>query len=81
MNMRNIAIAILFCLVLCVALGVFTGQAKAQTKGADKDLAAKKGIADSLGHKEWDQKKLPGKLQIGLALGSLVAMIAVLKWL
>lgn len=47
----------------------------------EKDIASRKGVANSLATKEFDQKKLPGTLEIGLAIGSTVASIAAIKWL
>jgi hypothetical protein len=44
-----------------------------------KDLAGKEGV--TLGQKKWDQDKLPGKYQIGFAVGSFVAMVIVIKYL
>ena len=48
---------------------------------ADKSMASKKGVKDSLGTKEIDSDKLPGKFEMGLAFGSVAAMIAVIKYL
>ena len=53
--------------------------AKTATKG-DKSIAGKKGM-DSLGTKEIDANKLPGKFEMGLAFGSVVAAIAAIKYL
>jgi len=44
---------------------------------ADKNIAEQTG----LGNKEWDKDKLPGKLEIGMGVGSIFVMIAVVKWL
>jgi len=66
-------------IVLVAALGA--GEAQAQKGGgADKEMATKKGM-DALATKEFDQDKLPGTLEVGLALGSIGAMIAAIKWL
>lgn len=54
---------------------------KATTGKMDKNLASKKGVAGSLGNKEIDGNQLPGKFEIGLALGSVAAMIAAIKYL
>ena len=43
---------------------------------ADKKLATQEG----LGNKEIDENKLPGTFEIGLAIGSIIAMIGVLKY-
>lgn len=72
---------ILLCalaVALCLGMLLFTGDAHAQTS-ADKDLASRDGT--QLGTKEFDQDKLPGKLEMGLAVGSFFVMIAVVKWL
>jgi len=72
------------CIVLCLALAIVCGVADAaakSTSSADKGLAAKKGVSQSLGSKEIEQDKLPGKLEVGLGIGSVIAMIAVVKWL
>jgi len=72
--------------VVFVVCGLLVSLAEAQAKpkgavGSDKEIATRKGISGSLGSKEWDKNKLPGKMEIGLAVGSVVVMIAVLKWL
>jgi hypothetical protein len=67
----------LLLVLCCFGLMLFTGDAHAQN--ADKSLAAKDGM--ELGTKEFDQDKLPGKLEMGLAVGSFFVMIAVVKWL
>lgn len=58
-----------------------SAQAGSKAGGSDKTIAAKKGVSDSLGSKEFDKDKLPGTLEIGLALGSIVAVVAAIKWL
>ena len=58
------------------------GQPDAGTSlGGDKKIGQRKGVEQSLGSKEIDAEQLPGTLEIGLALGSTVAMIACLKYL
>jgi len=47
----------------------------------DKKIGSRKGVEESLGSKEIDAEQLPGQLEIGLAIGSTVAMIACLKYL
>ena len=59
--------------------GGASSKAAVATKG-DKSIAGKKGM-DSLGTKEIDSNKLPGKFEMGLAAGSVVAMIAAFKYL
>ena len=47
----------------------------------DKAIASKEGVSGSLGSKKIDAEKLPGKLEMGFAFGSVVAMIAAIKYL
>jgi len=68
-------------LVLCFAMAFVAVDAEAQSTGADKEIATKKGVGESLGTKEFDDDKLPGKLEIGIALGSVAALIGVMKYL
>jgi len=53
----------------------------ASTKKVDKSSASKQGVAESLGNKEIDANKLPGKLEIGIAFGSVAGAIAAIKYL
>ena len=79
MDMRKVvAIAALFCLGAALLLAMFPDKAAAQS--FDQEMAGKKGM-DSLGSKEFDQNKLPGKMKIGFAAGSFIAMIAAIKFL
>ena len=57
------------------------GKDSAGKKGGDKKIGSRKGVGESLGTKEVEEEKLPGPLEIGLALGSTVAMIACFKYL
>lgn len=77
MDSQKVLLCCALLLALCLGLLLFTGDAHAQ-KG-DRDLAARDGMA--LGTKEFDKSKMPGKLEMGLAVGSLFVMIAVVKWL
>jgi hypothetical protein len=72
---------VLCCLVLVLAFTLLADSALAQSSSADKDLATKEGVAASLGNKEFDQDKLPGKLEVSIAFGSVFVLIAVWKWL
>ena len=67
--------AVLFGLCLVLAFGLMTEPAAAQS--ADQKLAQQTG----LGSKKIDAEKLPGKMEMGLAFGSLVAAIAAIKYL
>ena len=80
MTIQNILLVLAVALVLGFALGFAAEPAFAQgNAGADKDLASRE--SGQLATKEFDQDKLPGKLEIGVALGSIVVLIAVFKWL
>ena len=66
MNTRMWIRAGALCVVLCVALAIVCDVADAaakSTSGADKGLATKKGVSQSLGSKEIEEDKLPGKLE------------------
>ena len=58
-----------------------TDPAKKAATTNDKAIASKEGVSGSLGSKEIDEEKLPGKLEMGFAFGSVVAMIAAIKYL
>lgn len=62
------------CLVLCLGFLVCVDGVHAQSKS----IASKKD--GELGNKEFDQDQLPGKLEIGLGVGSIFVMIAVVKY-
>ena len=83
MTMKTILALCALCVVVCFGLAVFTSTVHAAAKDSglsgDKDLATRKGL-DSLKTKEFDKKRLPGKLQVGIAVGSFIAMIAVVKY-
>lgn len=66
--------ALLFCLILMVCVVFMTEDVHAQS--ADQKLATREGLGD----KEIDENQLPGKFEIGLALGSIVALIGVMKY-
>ncbi len=72
-------------LLLVGSLAVFTGQALAAdaAKPADKAPSADHKLAtqDGLATKEFDKDKLPGKMEIGFTIGSVVAVIAAVKYL
>ena len=66
--------ALLFCLILMACVVFMTEEVHAQS--ADQKLAAQEGLGD----KEIDENQLPGKFEIGLAVGSIIAMIGVMKY-
>jgi hypothetical protein len=74
---------LLLCIGLFAAVTLFTEDTFAADRGttADKDIATKQGVGESLGSKTIDKDKLPGTLEIGFAVGSIITMIAVLKYL
>lgn len=73
------------CLVAMLGIGLCTDTVAAQeekkTTNLDKDVGTKKGVAQSLGSKEIDEEKIPGKMEAGIAFGSCAVMIIVVKWL
>jgi hypothetical protein len=72
---KYLAIAALLSVASCLGLCLSTPDVHAQ----GKDIAAKKD--GQLGNKEFDKDKLPGKLEISVAVGSFFTMIAVIKYL
>ncbi len=78
MSQHALLSACVLCLLLTLAFGLLTSEAAAQE--ADESMETREGM-DSLATKEFDEDKLPGKLEIGLAIGSIFVMIAVVKWL
>jgi len=82
MSRKTLMIAALLLLILSLTVALTTKDALAAANiSADKDLASKKGVGASLATKKFDKDKLPGKLKISFAFGSLFAAIAVIKWL
>jgi hypothetical protein len=73
-NISFLKLMVLCCLILAVLFICSTQDAQAQS--ADKNLAQQ----DGLGTKEIDKDKLPGKLEYTIAFGSVIAMVAVLKF-
>lgn len=83
MSKRGICSGLLVAMALGVGALIAPEASAADSKvgGADKEIATKKGVKDSLATKEFDQDKLPGTLEIGLALGSIAAVVAAIKYL
>lgn len=77
MTSKVLAVMALMCLLLFCAVAFDSAPAFA-ADGLD-DMASKE--SGTLGNKEWDQTQLPGKKEIGMAIGSIFVMIAVVKWL
>jgi hypothetical protein len=78
---KLVLLAVLFCFLSVGMLVLFADHAQAGTaaKNFEADQAQKKGL-DALASKKFDQDRLPGKLKIGFAFGSLVAAVAVIKY-
>jgi hypothetical protein len=85
MMIKKMVLATAACLLLVGSLAFFTENALAAdaAKPADKASSADHKIAtqDGLATKEFDKDKLPGKMEIGLTIGSIVAVIAAVKYL
>ncbi len=67
-------------LLVVASLAFFPGHASAALKGgagADKEMATKDGLAT----KKFDADKLPTKLDLGFTAGSVIAVIAAVKYL
>ena len=65
------------CLILLALLVIMPQEAMAAGQSADQELAQQTG----LGSKKFDESKMPGKLQYGIAIGSVIAMFAAFKYL
>ena len=80
MTFKKTILAVAACLLLVASLAIFTGGALAADKGgasADQKVATQQGLPT----KEFDTNKMPGKMEIGLTIGSVVAVIAAFKYL
>lgn len=71
---------------LCLCLGAFVETSHAQTdtkatKTVDKNIANKRGVADSLAKGDKEGSKGATPVQMAIGFGSIFVMIAVLKWL
>ena len=68
-------------LLVVASLAFFPGHAFAAAgkggAGADKEMATKQGLPT----KEFDKDKLPTKLDLGFTAGSVIAVIAAVKYL
>ena len=84
MNRYAIVVTVLMCLIVMVCIMGMTEDAYAQSanKKDDKSTSGDKKLAtqEGLGNKDIDENQLPGKFEIGLAIGSIVAMIGVIKF-
>ncbi len=83
MSDKSVLRIVTLCLVLglCMLWCAEAAHAGDKATGADKGIASKEGVSESLGNKEFDKDQLPGPKKIGFAFGSVIAMIAVIKFL
>ena len=86
MKMQRWVAVMTLCVLACFLIGVMADIVHAQdtknTKGSDQRIANKKGVSNSLAKKnEDDAKDGPSKLKMGIGVGSIFVMIAVVKWL
>ncbi len=85
MTIKKTILVCAACLLLLTTLAFFPSHAWAADagKGSEKASSADHKIAtqEGLPTKEFDKSKLPGKMEIGLTIGSVVAVIAAFKYL
>lgn len=85
MNARPILLVLGLLVAFALFVGLTADTAFAQekvNKSADKNIAQKKGISGSLQtSKPEEEADGPSKLQMGIGVGSIFVMIAVVKWL
>ncbi len=84
MNTKRIILAIGILMTLALFLGLTVDKAFAQGKpnaGADKNIAQKRGLGALQTSKPEEEADGPSKLQMGIGVGSIFVMIAVMKWL
>ncbi len=74
MAIKGLILAGVLSLFLCVGIGVDVDTVHAQGKSTAERSSTE------LGTKEFDQDKLPGPLEVGLGIGSIFVMIAVVKY-
>ena len=77
MNRYVIAMKLLICVVVVFCILIMPDHAHAQMD----DLGPQSRPGDDAPGMDIDGSKLPGRLEKGLALGSVIAMIAVMKYL
>jgi len=90
MSVQKVLAILGLCAMLILCIGIFADIAQAQAKdpknaakSVDKDLAKRKGVSGSLakGKKDEEKPKKATPVQMGIGVGSIFVMIAVLKWL
>ena len=78
------------CAILCLPMFLFTTDAAAQSsdtdnsKNLDKTQAQKQGVSGALATRPGETEKdptSPSRLQMGVGIGSVIVMFAVMKWL
>ena len=82
MSVKKAFHIMMFCLIACVAIGLFVDTAEAADTGAmDKNSAMKQGVSESLGTKEFDEDQMPGKTEYMIVIASVIGAIAAVKYL
>ncbi len=89
MPFKKTILALSACLLLVASLAFFTAPALAAGNigkaagAAGGDMSADQKLANQEGlpTKKFDEKQLPGKLEIGFTIGSIVAVFAAFKYL
>ncbi len=74
MQSKTMAITGLMCLLFLFCMLTMTESAEAQS--ADQKMATREGLAEA----DIDRDRLPGRLELGLVIGSIIAMIGVVKY-
>lgn len=83
MSATKVLLAVALVLVLCLCLGWIVQPAFAQDDlrtGADKKIGTKQGM-EVLKNAGGGEKPKASKVQMAVGVGSIVVMIAILKWL
>lgn len=88
MTRKKLLAAVALCALLCLCVGLVNGSVYAQAdndaaKRVDKDIANKRGVAESLApvKKKGDGEGGTTKTQMAIGFGSIIVMIIVVKWL
>ncbi len=89
MNNNRIWAVVALIVIACFATMVFTDLAHAQqgakdtksAKGSDKKVATRTGVSGALADGDGKDLEGPTKTQMAIGFGSIVVMIAVMKWL
>lgn len=87
MNAKRLAAICAICVIIVLSFTLFASVADAQdssgAKSSDKKVAEKRGVSGSLAStdEKVDTSGKPSKLQMGVGVGSCIAMVAVMKYL